>query len=144
MHCVPVYLSESSWRCRPALVQDVLGQVPVQVHEERVANVIQEILVLWTALLVAVDEALDEPESELSWGVKGIYTIYTTRGRSSSIHANKTVYVLNKTKFGGGIYWTNKTCYVLHVHTQKEIIGIEMFGTKQDMMFKHNKLSFAF
>lgn len=36
----------------------------MQLHEEGVANIIQEILVLWTALLVAVDEALDEPEGE--------------------------------------------------------------------------------
>lgn len=56
------HLGESCWWSGPGLVQDILGQVPAQCHEERVAHVIQEILVLRTALLVAVDEALDEPE----------------------------------------------------------------------------------
>lgn len=62
------HLSESSRRCRPALVQDVLGQVPAQRHEEGVAHVIQEVLVLWTALPVAVDEAFDEPEDDSKKG----------------------------------------------------------------------------
>lgn len=66
---VELHLSESSGRRRPALVQDVLGQIPAQRHEEGVAHVIQEILVLRTALLVAVDEAFDEPEDET---IKGI------------------------------------------------------------------------
>lgn len=57
----PPHLFQSGRRCGPALVQHVLGQVPVQRHEEGVAHVIQEVLVLGTALLVAVDEALDEP-----------------------------------------------------------------------------------
>lgn len=57
-------LSESSWRSGPALVQDIFGQVLAEVHEERVAHIIQEILVLWTALLVTVDEAFDEPDGE--------------------------------------------------------------------------------
>lgn len=57
----PPHLFESSRGRRPALVQHVLGQVPVQRHEERVAHVIEEVLVLGTAVLVAVDEALDEP-----------------------------------------------------------------------------------
>jgi hypothetical protein len=34
----------------------------VEVHQEGVADVIQEVLVLGTALLVAVDEAPDESE----------------------------------------------------------------------------------
>lgn len=65
-----LHLSESSGRCRPALVQDVLGQVPAQCHEEGVAHVIQEILILRTALLVAVDEAFDEPEDETIKGIQ--------------------------------------------------------------------------
>lgn len=58
---LPPHLFESGGGRGPALVQHVLGQVPVQRHEEGVAHVIQEVLVLGTALLVAVDEALDEP-----------------------------------------------------------------------------------
>lgn len=61
MRASPPHLFESGRGRRPALVQHVLGQVPVQRHEEGVAHVIQEVLVLGTALLVAVDEALDEP-----------------------------------------------------------------------------------
>lgn len=57
----PSHLFESCRGRRPALVQHVLGQVPVQRHEEGVAHVVQEVLVLRAALLVAVDEALDEP-----------------------------------------------------------------------------------
>lgn len=64
------HLSESSRRRRPALVQHVLGQVPAQRHEEGVAHIIQEILVLRAALLVAVDEAFDEPEDETMKGIK--------------------------------------------------------------------------
>lgn len=67
--CCSPNLSESSRRIRPALVQDVLGQVPPQCHEEGVAHIIQEVLVLWTALPVAVDEAFDEPEY---WTRRGI------------------------------------------------------------------------
>lgn len=36
----------------------------MQLHEEGVAHVVQEVLVLRTALLVAVDEAFDEPEEK--------------------------------------------------------------------------------
>lgn len=66
------YLSESSRRCRPAFIHDVLGQVPAQLHEEGVAHIIQEVLVLWTALLVTVDEAFDEPEGGKRKVIKGI------------------------------------------------------------------------
>lgn len=60
--CVSLpHLFESGRGHRPALVQHVLRQVPVQRHEEGVAHIVQEVLVLGTALLVAVDEALDEP-----------------------------------------------------------------------------------
>lgn len=34
----------------------------MELHEEGVAHIIKEILILWTALLVTVDEAFDEPE----------------------------------------------------------------------------------
>lgn len=57
----PSHLGEGRRRRRPALVQHVLGQVPAQVHEERVAHVVQEVLVLRAALSVAVDEPFDEP-----------------------------------------------------------------------------------
>ena len=55
-------LGESRRGRWPALVQDILGSVAVEVHQEGVADVIQEVLVLGTALLVAVDEAPDESE----------------------------------------------------------------------------------
>lgn len=38
----------------------------MQFHEERVSHIIKEVLVLWAALLVAVDEALDKPEDTKS------------------------------------------------------------------------------
>lgn len=55
------HLGQSRGRRRPALVQHILGQVPVQLHEEGVAHVIQEVLILWAALPVSVGEAFDEP-----------------------------------------------------------------------------------
>lgn len=54
------YLSEARWGDGPALVQDTLGRVPNQRHQERETLMVQEVLILWTALIVAVDEALDE------------------------------------------------------------------------------------
>lgn len=67
--CVRVFvfhphLIKSRRRRRPALVQHVLGQIPLQLHEEGVADVIQEVFVLRAALPVAVNEAFDEPEGE--------------------------------------------------------------------------------
>lgn len=53
-----MHLDERGRRCRPAFVQNALGQVFPQVLEEGVAHVIMEILVLRAEFLMAVDEAL--------------------------------------------------------------------------------------
>lgn len=56
------HLLQGRRRRRPALVQHILGQIPLQLHEEGVADVIQKVFVLRAALPVAVNEAFDEPE----------------------------------------------------------------------------------
>lgn len=93
------HLSESGRRRRPALVQDVLGQVPAQRHEEGVAHVIQEILVLRTALLVAVDETFDEPEDLNQRKLKALQNL------SNHSHFKTTVSQCIVPPAGLSLYW---------------------------------------
>ncbi len=57
-----LYLNEGGRRCRPAFVQNTLGEVFTQVLEEGEAHVIQEIRILRAVILMTVDEAFNEPK----------------------------------------------------------------------------------
>ena len=55
------YLCEGGGRGGPALVQHAAWEVPAQRLQEGAAHVVQEVVVVWAVLLVAVDEALNQP-----------------------------------------------------------------------------------
>lgn len=64
LHKDSLYLGDERRGYGPALVQNTLGQVPTKLHQEGLADVVQEVLILWTAFVVTVDEAFYEPGKE--------------------------------------------------------------------------------
>lgn len=55
-----LYLDAQRRRCWPAFVQDTFGKVFPKVFEEGATHMIQEVGILRTVLLMAVNEAFDQ------------------------------------------------------------------------------------
>lgn len=71
-----MYLNERGRRSRPVFVQNTLGQVFTQIFKERVAYMIQEVLILWAVLLMTVDEAFYQPD-EKRYNIESLLEIQT-------------------------------------------------------------------